>query len=202
MKTITVELKYFSELSPEVQKEVIERERESCASGHMDFISSEFNRTVEKVAEIFDFKYRTHSHYSTFYYTCSSSCCATGNRLYRRVAGIYEYYCTRPKTYTLPSGKKRLSKIFREVICCPFTGVFYDESVMDFLKSWLSTPHIYDSKGYPYEYTDFCEELMAIFPPLYEQEEEYAYSDENVSESIMANEMDEEYLENGLKYLG
>ena len=200
MITKTINIYNFLELPEDVQQQVIERNREEVVSGLIEFIGSEISVTADKIASMLDFKFRTHSHYSTFYYACSASSCEMGNRLYRKILSFYEYYCTQPKTYTLPSGKKRISKIFREQICCPFTGVYYDEYIVDFLKKWLSTPHILDNKGYEYEFVDFCDELMAILPPLYEQEADYAYSDEFVRENILSSEYGEEYLIDGSKY--
>lgn len=72
--------------------------------------------------------------------------------------------------------------------CCPFTGVCYDESLLDPFKAFITLP---DARTFE----DLLQEAMESLRIDLESEDEYRNSDEAIEEDIEAN--DYEFTEDG-----
>ena len=77
-----------------------------------------------------------------------------------------------------------MSKLFKKRVDCPFTGMWYDVDVVEFIEKWLKTPHIRDSRGNDYEFVDFLDEMMETIPAIYRRDEDHTQSDEFVKEEL------------------
>jgi predicted RNase H-like HicB family nuclease len=72
--------------------------------------------------------------------------------------------------------------------CCPFTGVCYDESLLDPFKAFITLP---DARTFE----DLLQEAMESLRIYLESEDEYRNSDEAIEEDIESN--DYEFTEDG-----
>ena len=102
-------------------------------------------------------------------------------------SALCRVWFTEPKRYT-KNGKTRRSKILRQDTCCPFTGYYMDEVLLQPLRDFIKKP---DSRTYEELLGDCLDEWVKAC----QTDCAWLNSDENVEDSIRANEY--EFLENG-----
>lgn len=88
--------------------------------------------------------------------------------------------------------KSRISRIFREETCCPFTGFCGDENLLDPIRAFVKDP---TSKPATYDLNDLLTDCVHSFNLAWEAEVNDYYSDETISEYL--REPDFQFTEDG-----
>ena len=193
MKTITLQLYTFDELSEEVQKEIIERERWNIMDQCMEAYGSDYVtslRTFEKLTNTqscswsvnysgynFNFKYNNNPIFE----------CPISSGKYINEKYTYKY---------------RRSRIIKSVgDDCPLTGMCYDfyllEPIIKYYKTWCSYPD-------NFSLTDLIEQCYDSFFKCWHEEYEYWANDENaIREELHNNQYEDRlYYMDGRVYSG
>lgn len=76
---------------------------------------------------------------------------------------------------------------------CPFTGYWIDEELLEPIREFLKKPNS------DLTYQDLMNECLQKWVKDFQDEEEYAYSDEAIKEDLEVNDL--EFLEDGREYL-
>lgn len=170
MKTITLQLYTFDELSDEVQKEIIERERwnimEQCMEGYgSDYVTS--LRAFEKLTNTQSYSWSVNYSGYDFNFKCSYNpifeCPVNcdndiyaedlcGKLLFRYINNNIMPYITHGQYYSTSGEcidgkhtyKHRRSRVIKSLEDCPLTGMCYDyyllEPIIKYYKTWCSYP--------------------------------------------------------------
>lgn len=217
MKKVNLTLYSFDELSPEVQKKIIERERWNIMERCMDAYGSDYRNSLEEFEKLFDINCRTwevgycsyNYHFNITKYE-AFEWRNTGNDyilletlsgklllryLQQNILPAIEkgkYYGTLIGTYPNCKHIKRYSKVIKE-ICCPFTGCCYDMYLLDPIIEYLKKPR----PNITYE--NLMNECLNEFFKTWHEEYEYWADDENaIREELHNNEYEDQlYHRNG-----
>ena len=216
MKTITLQLYTFDELSEEVQKEIIERERWNIMDQCMEAYGSDYVtslRTFEKLTNTqscswsvnysgynFNFKYNNNPIFECPI-DCSNDIYAEelcGKLLFRYINNNIMPYITQGRYYS-SSGKYinekytykyRRSRIIKSVgDDCPLTGMCYDFYLLEPIIKYYKTWCSYPDN---FSLTDLIEQCYDSFFKCWHEEYEYWANDENAIREELHNNQYEE----------
>ncbi len=200
--TIEVKLYQFSELSEDAQNRIIEEEceRRQC-DPDADHWNYERIDSARAFAEAFGIKWEDDRGYWGIYCTPLQDWQTelTGVRLATYLWNNYGYVFSEAKVYggrySLTCGPKRTSRITREETCCPFTGVCYDDDLLQPIREFLARPNTTDT------FKDLCNYAASSLQFSAESELEYYCSADAVREDIENGcgrfSGDEQYTEDG-----
>lgn len=215
MKEVKVKLYEFSELSEDAKHAVCERDRENSNGLGYDtqqIHGEERMDSLKAFCECFGIVFRIdYDHQYRFIswrfqdYSIDDEN-ISGKYLWRFLDKYYYQIHTR-KQYWAPfkydeNGKlisptpRRKSRIFWVERNCPFTGVCYDEDILDEIWKWLKNP------DWNISLHDLFENCFHYFLKSWEDEDDYDISDEGLSESIEANSEGQLYFEDGTEFNG
>lgn len=179
MRTETISIYQFSELSEEAKREALDK-----FEAFTDHIWDDAHETVKKFCDEF---YIKTGHNSWLDYSSNKFDDPinelTGVRLRTWLINNYGHLFTegKPFGYYLGGGKyKHRSKVIFVNTCCPFTGVCYDEDILQPLRDFIKKP---DNSNLDDLFYDCFETLRNSI----ESEIEYRNSDEAKQEDIEAN---------------
>ena len=218
MKTITLQLYTFDELSEEVQKEIIERERWNIMDQCMEAYGSDYVtslRTFEKLTNTqscswsvnysgynFNFKYNNNPIFECPI-DCSNDIYAEelcGKLLFRYINNNIMPYITQGRYYS-SSGKYinekytykyRRSRIIKSVgDDCPLTGMCYDFYLLEPIIKYYKTWCSYPDN---FSLTDLIEQCYDSFFKCWHEEYEYWANDENAIREELHNNQYEDRL--------
>jgi len=105
----------------------------------------------------------------------------SGVRLLKWLFNNHWQHLSTPKGYYGKGCKKHTSKIFRVTGECPFTGVCYDEDILDEIHAFMRRP-------YDRTLEDLLRDCVSVFFQTWRQEMEYRESEEAFIEDAEANE--------------
>lgn len=227
MKTITLQLYTFDELSDEVQKEIIERERwnimEQCMEGYgSDYVTS--LRAFEKLTNTQSYSWSVNYSGYDFNFKCSYNpifeCPVNcdndiyaedlcGKLLFRYINNNIMPYITHGQYYSTSGEcidgkhtyKHRRSRVIKSLEDCPLTGMCYDyyllEPIIKYYKTWCSYPDYFSL-------TDLIEQCYDSFFKCWHEEYEYWANDENaIREELHNNQYEDRlYYMDGRVYSG
>lgn len=217
MKEFKIKLYSFDELSESAKAKVCDKERESPYNyGYLSQETDAEERiaTLDKFCGIFGIKYDIdYDHDHRFinwrfidvdmngYEWCDED--IEGKYLLRYLNRYY-YQIRSPKYfsvwYTDENGKRdykcRHSKIHYTEGNCPFTGMAYDEDILEKIYEWYKNPNWHISLH------DLFEDCFSTFMGYWEKEDDYRMSDEHIGDMISANWGDKLYFENGDEFNG
>lgn len=225
MKTINLTLFSFDELSEDIQKQIIERERWNIMEQCMDCYNQDYKSALESFEKLtntracdwqvdycgysFDFKYNDRSIYVNPYDgddIYPDEVC--GKLLFRYINNNIMPYITKGRYYSKGKYvdgkyqyKDRHSKILLENNGFPLTGMCYDQYILDpiirYYKTWNSYPK-------DFSLTDLMEQCYDNFFKCWHEEYEYWADDENaIREELHNNQYENRlYYENGNVYVG
>lgn len=226
MKTITLTLYSFDDLSKDVQKEIIDKERWNIMDSCMEAYGSDYQNTLNKFQELTDtyvrgwevgycgYNYRVDSDKGPLYenplnydqdiYYDELS----GKLLFRYVNNNIMPYLAKGKYYSKGRwidgkyyNKSRHSRIMATYSDCPLTGCCYDCSILDpifkFYNNWPTYPADYTFK-------DLVSECYEAFFKSWHEEYEYWADDEDaICEQLHNNQYENRlYHEDGRVYSG
>ncbi len=167
MKEVKVKLYKFEELSEQVRKSIVDKERWNVGYQTMDGYASDYEGTLEKFSELMGVKVSYEVDYCSYHFSfdfhndyafenywtdyCISNEECTGKLLRRWLNNNFMPYALKAKKYyKYDAGynrekhrwnKQRFSKIQRESWDnCPLTGVCYDYEVMQPIAETLAKP--------------------------------------------------------------
>ena len=186
MKTISVNIYSFNELSKEAKQKAISDYRD-CKD--TSYIYNDAHKTVKKFNDIFNTKEGGHSWLEINCYIDDNILNLSGLRLRTYIINNYGDALFKNKYIKRIKGKSVYSKIKKDN-CCVLTGVCYDDDILSPIYKFL------EQKSF--DCTTFEDLLKKCFINLkcvLDDEEEYMRSDEYITESILANEY--EFYENG-----
>ena len=225
MKEVKVKLYKFEELSDEVKKSIVDKERWDVCHATMEGYASDYQSTLEKFAELmgikvtswsvdycdYNFSFKFKSDYAfgdcwSCFWIYNEQC--TGKLLRRWLNNNFLPRALKPKLFVKYSAgydkekhrwnKHRYSKIQRERWDnCPLTGMIYDCSVMEVVMEVLAKP-IPET----YSLEDLIEDCLDKFFKDWQGEYEYWASDEGVKEQITNWYEDQLFYEDGTKFCG
>lgn len=226
MKTINLTLFSFDELSENVQKKIIERERWNVMERRVDCCASEYKaslKSFEKLTDTeacdwnvgysgysFDFMFDDLLYYEDPY-DCGQDICLSdlrGKLLFRYINNNIMPYITKGRYYSKGKYvdgkyqyKDRHSKILLENNNCPLTGVCYDQDILDpiirYYKTWNSYPE-------DFSWPDLMRQCYDNFFKSWHEEYEYWADDESALREELHNNQYEDrlYYKNGDVYVG
>lgn len=196
MRTETINIYKFEELSEEVQEKVIDSFRDDP---YMYAWETENRETLEEFENLFginvyDWDYDIHSYnYSWNDDLSEEKLELSGTRLLAWIWNNYKKDLFKPKficKYVSTGIKSRYSKCQIEA-CCVLTGYHMDEMILKPIYDlWV---HKYDKN-----FGEVIEECLDSFFQACVKDMEYSYSSEAIKEHIEANEY--EFTENGELY--
>lgn len=197
MRTIRTKVYQFDELDDKAKERAIEDYRgDGPDTSH---IYDEAHESVKEFHKLFGTKDGRRSWLDIYFDHMDDNILElSGVRL--RTYIINNYYSTffEPKSYgeykKRDNGKwryDRYSKCQFKETCCPFTGVCYDESLLDPLRKFIKKP-TGDS------FKDLLEECISTLKQDLENEEEAMNEDDYISEEIRAN--DYEFTKEGKRF--
>lgn len=215
MRTVTTTYYKFNELSQEAQKAAIEKNRWSVMDDIMQFTSSDYYNTLEKLKEAtgfeaFDYEVSYCGMYNNVrvcrnnydsildYFTPDE---ITGRMLFRYVNKIIDGFA-KGRWYSTPGRydengkyhyKQRYSRIMKQFDNCTLTGMCYELSFEDKLLHYYRHWNEY-AKGYSLQ--DLMEDCYnAFFKDWKAEYDYYGDEDEGIADHMEAN--DYEFLEDG-----
>lgn len=225
MKTINLTLFSFDELSENVQKKIIERERWNVMERCMDCYASEYKaslKSFENLTNTGAFNWNVgYSRYSFNFmfndllyhenpYDCDKDICLSdlrGKLLFRYINNNIMPYITKGRYYSKGKYvdgkyqyKDRHSKILLENNNCPLTGVCYDQDILDpiirYYKTWNSYPE-------DFSWPDLMRQCYDNFFKSWHEEYEYwADNEDAIREELHNNQYEDRlYYENGNVYV-
>lgn len=224
MKTISLTLYTFDDLSEKVQKEIIDRERWNIMGQVMDCYNTDYQRSLKKIEETFDFKianwevgycgyhYRikitkssAYEYERESYYQNIDLETLSGKLLRRYIHNNILPQLEKGKYHgkligTPPDCKqvKRYSKI-SHTIDCPFTGHCYDMNFLDPFLAYLKAPNDITTT-----YFDLMNRCVDSFFSQWHREYEYWADDKDaIREELHNNRYEEQlYHKDGTTYNG
>lgn len=227
MKTIELTLYEFDDLSPDVQKEIIDKERWNIMDSCMEAYGIDYQATLKKFQELTDtyvrnwevgycgYNYRVDSDKGPFYENpldYNKDICydeLSGKLLFRYINNNIIPYLSKGKFYITGQrgidGKyhstTRYSKIQNTFYDCPLTGVCYDNEILHPLLKYYQNWPTYPAN---YTYKDLMEECYESFFKSWHEEYEYWADDENaIREELHHNNYEDRwYHKDGRVYHG
>lgn len=194
MRTISVNIYSFDELSKKAKEKALEHFRNS----DIYFWSIENEKTLEEFAKVFpvnikewEYGYRN---YINFNLTCDDKIAELkGIRLMKYLYKNYEHILFKPKfLHTKIIGSENNitghAKLLKDN-CCVLTGYCIDDDILKPIYDFLKNPK--DS----ITFQDLMGDCLQSWVYACNKEYEYAYSDEGIRGHIEANEY--EFLEDG-----
>lgn len=213
MREIKFNIYQYDELSPKAQEKAVENMRETIGSMLCDFDADEYRSALEEIEKIFEIRVYDWSvgypgTYSRWRFNENSrfSDLSDNPHFLVRYLDEVERYCRKGKFYSSPFRKvpvdkehpaglaytKRYSKVMFERSYC-LTGTWTSAVVDDYMeKRWE-----YVRKHRTIE--DFIDDMLYDFFNRWQRDQEYNYDDENIEETIRAN--DYEFTEEGVRYV-
>lgn len=191
MKTITVNLYSFNELSEEAKQSAIESYRQTTLENDFSW-ADEYIGTLKKAIPAFDYTLQDWSidslnaNASTVKIKCDLSNEVEeleGNRLRTYLLNNYYNVLFERKHYGEYKGGKYpyYSKIQKEITCCPFTGFCGDEDFLQPMRAFINKP---DSRTF----TDLINDCIDNLLRALESDCESQLTDEYITETIEAND--------------
>lgn len=212
MKTITLYIYQYDELSAHAKKNAVENMRETIGSMLCDFDADDYRSALEEIQKIFEIKVDDWcvgypGTYSRWRFNENSrfSDLSDNPRFLVRYLDEVERYCRKGRFYSSPFRKvpvdkehpaglnytKRYSKVMFERNYC-LTGTWTSAVVDDYMeKRWD-----YVRKHRTIE--DFVDDMLYAFFKQWERDLDNNYEDEQIEETILANEY--EFMEDGTRY--
>lgn len=198
--TIEVKLYQFSELSEDAQNRIIDEEceRRQCDPDG-DHWSGERIDSLRAFADAFGIKWGDgRGDWDIFCIPLDDwHTELTGVRLATYLWNNYGHVFSEAKVHgdKYGRGPKRTSRIMREETCCPFTGVCFDEDLLQPIREFLARPNTTDT------FKDLCNDAARTLQRSAEAELEYYCSAKVVREDIVNGcgrfSGDEQYTEDG-----
>ena len=187
MRTETIYIYKFEELSPEAQKKVIQ----NWQKDDQPFFCYEVQKTMDAVRLALGVSLKDWSYSSDQYHYKLNDVESLDQPAYRVVNDRWNAL-TSPKVYYNAKNytKQRKSKITRQYDNCPFTGVTYDNCVADAIVE-LRKPENF----LKWTYREFVEFVFTALFSTAQKEWEYWESEECIIEDINANETMEFYAD-------
>ena len=219
MKKLVCNLYSFDELSEDAKHYVCEEERKrdynfgyTCQEDDAE----ERIGTLDKFCELFDIDYEidydhcyrfANWHFRDDYLEnnadeiCGKYLWRFLNRYYYKIRSrrYYGKLIPHQKDSKHPAGLehvKRYSKIIWEEQNCPFTGMVYDCDILDKIFDWYKNP------DWNLSLLDLFEDCFHYYFRLWEEEDDFRMSDENIGDMISANWEDKLYFEDGTEFTG
>ena len=228
MKTINITLYTFDELSEEVQKQIIEKERWNIMEQCMDSYSSDYRESLEKFDELIGANAYSYSvdycSYNFDYRYNDMAICVNpidsnkdiypedlcGKLLFRYINNNIMPHITKGKYYATGwkyvdgkcKCKHRRSRIILEYdVNCPLTGACYDCYLLKPITDYYNTRCTYSDK---FSLDDLIEQCYDNFFKAWHEEYRYWADDENaIREELHNNKYENRlYYENGDVYDG
>ena len=212
MKTITLNIYQYDELSDAAKKKAVETMRETIGSMLCDSDADEYRSALKEIEKIFEIKVYDWcvgypGTYSRWRFNENSrfSDLSDNPRFLVRYLDEVERYCRKGRFYSssfrkVPVSKehpagldctKRYSKVMFERNYC-LTGTWTSAVVDDYMeKRWDYVRKYRTIK-------DFIDDMLYDFFKQWERDQEYNYDDEEIEETILANTY--EFTENGTRY--
>lgn len=212
MKTITLNIYQYDELSDAAKKKAVENMRETIGSMLCDFDADDYRSALEGIEKIFEIKVYDWNvgypgTYSRWRFNENSrfSDLSDNPRFLVRYLDEVERYCRKGRFYSSsfhkvpvdkehPAGlayTKRYSKVMFERNYC-LTGTWTSAVVDDYMeKRW-------DYVRKHRTIKDFIDDMLYDFFKQWERDQEYNYDDEKIEETILANTY--EFTEDGTRY--
>ena len=200
MRTIEQQIYHYDELSEQSQHVAIESMRDSIAEMRTESESAEYRNTLEMIEQIFGVKVYNWSvnecnFYFRFKFTNIEEEIENEPRLLLRYLNTYVLPCidNQKRYYSKTARASRRSRILynKSYEYC-LTGCWCDDAVDNALNN------IKQSVKNKFNARDFVESILEGFFEQWQNDYEYAISDECISEEIEAN--DYEFYENGKPY--
>lgn len=194
MRTIEIQLYKFEELSEEAQQNAVSKWRNDT---EISFSLDEIQQSLTRFAEEFNVNIRD---YSLGYNSNIDARLGhidegilevKGTRLLAYLHNNYSHVLYERKGYgnyeKRPNGKydyKRRSRIKIINTCCPFTGVCFDEDILEPIRKFIAKPNKYTTlENILRECVSSCEQSA-------DRVVEYENSFEYIKDTIQANEYD------------
>lgn len=218
MKEFKIKLYSFDELSESAKAKVCDKERESPYNyGYLSQEDDATERydTLNHFCDVFGISYEIdYDHDHRFiswnfkdvdmngYEWCADDIKGKYlwrylNRYYYKIRSRKWYHvnCDKEKNNG-KSYKERYSRIQWIEGNCPFTGMAYDEDILEKIYEWYKNPN------WNISLKDLFEDCFDTFMGYWEKEDDYRMSDEHIGEMISANWGDKLYFENGDEFEG
>lgn len=209
MRTQTLTLYKFNELTPEAQQTAIERYKDADMIS-TDFIVDEAGNTLKKFCDLFSITYRNFDfcemYRSQYSFEMEDTILElSGLRLHKYIWNNFKSDLYKGKYYSLwskkdisykyykegyPVLKDRRSKVFFDTSAV-LTGWCYDESILGPIYNFLDKPTSTDFK-------QLLQDCLYNFAKDVCSEIEAQYTDEVISENLIANEY--EFTANGIMH--
>jgi len=220
MKEVKVKLYEFSELSEDAKHAICERDRENTYGLGYDtqrIHGEERIDSLDAFCELFGIVYKIdYDHQYRFiswrFQDYSIDDEKISGKYLGRFLNKFYYKIRERKWYSTclerrngqriivaskcKGSKDRYSKITWVERNCPFTGVCYDEDILQKIWEWLENP------DWKITLHDLFENCFHYFLKSWEDEDDYDISDEGLSESIEANSEGKLYFEDGTEFNG
>lgn len=200
MRTIEYQIYRYDELSEQAQKVAIESMKDEISNARINSDSAEYLNTLDKIQQIFevniyDWRVDEYNLYFRFNFTNIDEETENEPRLLLRYLNNNVLPCidNRKRYYTRGYKASRKSKIIfeNEYDCC-ITGTWTDHAIDDALNN------IKKSLKKHLNAREFVENLLEGFFKQWQNDCEYACSDECIAEEIEVN--DYEFYEDGKPY--
>ena len=213
MREIKFNIYQYDELSAEAKEKAVDNVRETIGSMLCDFDADEYRSALEEIEKIFEIKVYDWSvgypgTYSRWRFNENSrfSDLSDNPHFLVRYLDEVEQYCRKGKFYSSPFRKvpvdkehpaglaytKRYSRVMFERNYC-LTGTWTSAVVDDYMeKRW-------DYVRRHRTIEDFVDDKLYDFFNQWQRDQEYNYDDENIEETIRAN--DYEFTEEGVRYV-
>lgn len=187
MKKVTLKLYPFHELAEDIQQGIINQEVDKRQNEPWpDFLEDDRNQSFEKFLQIFGAKVlrRAEDYTDITPYNDDNVMELEGIRLYKYLVNNFHDCIFYEKKYYSKDrwkdgAKVRRSIIFYKETCCPFTGICYDEDLLDPFRAFLKSPGSYNGNLW-----GLITDGAAALQRSYESEREYWYSEESVKDDI------------------
>ena len=202
MRTIETKVYRYDELSSEAKENARNSLRDRLAENRIDADADDYRNTLAEIERIFRIKVRDWSvngyspTYFRFYFVNLDEDIENEPKFLLRYLNnfVLPYIDCRKTYYTKNYHKKRKSRIlsYPKYDFC-ITGAWTDIAVDDALNN------IKESIMQGKSARDFVSDMLDSFFNQWNEDYEYACSDESIEEEILSNEY--EFLENGKPYL-
>jgi len=219
MKEVTCKLFRFNELSEEVRKELIKKNRWDLAYNVMDCRESEYRATLEAFEKLFGINVRNwevdycgcrfclEDFYPIGEYCNEISAKEIKGKYILRILNqhwneLFPFKRFWGKFQWDENGKsltrKRYSKILRNYDGCPLTGICYDYDILEPIMEWLKNP---DMKISFYDLLDNC---VGKFFRAWQKEYEYWCDNEDncLEEEFENRHEDDWFFSDGREFVG
>ena len=200
MRTIERKIYRYDELNEQAKQVAIESMKEEISSVRIESDSYEYRNTLEKIEHIFGVKVynwdvNEYNPYFRFEFTNIEEDTENEPRLLLRYlnTNVLPYIDNKKRYYSKTSRASRKSRIlFNNSYDYCLTGCWCDDAVDNALNN------INQSVKNKFNAREFVESILEGFFKQWQNDYEYALSDECIAEDIEANEY--EFYENGKPY--